>query len=486
MWCPNDDVPRWSDVEFYFAALAAVPHRRDAAVRAGNDGGLALREALEAFRVLAIAATPVVDFPAVAAARDRVERSMVDAGYGGELTAALQSWRAKADAMSVERAKQYVHQDVAEVVPRVFVGNMYAAIDRAALLARGVTHVCCCVPEEPRFPDDFAYHIIAVEDKAHTNILAHLDGAFDFIDAALGSPGASVLVHCGAGFSRGPTVAAAYLVRRLQCSALAAVRTVQRGRYRAHPNMGFCLQLQAYANLCRHPAARNPRNDPVIGQSLLEAKVGEYVASVAAHRTTGGIPVNNSVRHGGNDRDCIESLLRCESAEAAAAARELVVADVETAAAATATRAAVESAETAATTRANLLHRAPAGESCGHKKQHCGVVSAPNNFGEVVAAREVAAADADADADADAQQQLEDARDAAIHAAYEEGYCATVADRPRELDWPCRACFTKDRFCAAFGEVHEVWALADDSGTSAAALVAARPLLSFGVVSTAA
>ena len=130
-----------------------------------------------------------------------------------------------------------------EVLPGLFVGSYHPANDAALLKSKQITHVCCCINVNGRFPDIFRYLILAADDSSGFNIYRFFDESFSFIDEALSS-GNGVLVHCGAGISRAPTIAAAYIMRKLGVSAMYAMQLIASVRTCACPNMGFQKQLQ--------------------------------------------------------------------------------------------------------------------------------------------------------------------------------------------------------------------------------------------------
>jgi protein-tyrosine phosphatase len=121
------------------------------------------------------------------------------------------------------------------------------AKDLGVLRRHGVTHVLSLIDVAPAFPDDVAYLTIVTADANGYDMAQHFDATWRFIDGAMSAGGGAVLVHCGAGISRAPTVAAAYLVRRLGVPAHAALAMIRAARPCASPNKGFTLQLQRYA-----------------------------------------------------------------------------------------------------------------------------------------------------------------------------------------------------------------------------------------------
>eukprot|EP00967_Tisochrysis_lutea_P057610 scaffold73059_cov30-Tisochrysis_lutea.AAC.1 len=74
-------------------------------------------------------------------------------------------------------------------------------------------------------------------------------GIVGFIEEAR-QAGGVVYVHCGAGISRAPTAAAAYLIWKLRLSAAAAISLLRRSRPCARPNVGFVNVLKAWEVTC--------------------------------------------------------------------------------------------------------------------------------------------------------------------------------------------------------------------------------------------
>lgn len=139
----------------------------------------------------------------------------------------------------------YVQSRLHEIVPRLFVGSYRPANDKDLLKSKSITHVCCCINIPARYPNDFKYHVLPAEDVSSFNIRPFFEATFDFIDGAI-SNGEGVLVHCGAGISRAPTITAAYLMRKLHINAQYALQMIATIRTCACPNIGFRKQLVEY------------------------------------------------------------------------------------------------------------------------------------------------------------------------------------------------------------------------------------------------
>ncbi|KAG5475454.1 hypothetical protein LSCM1_03574 [Leishmania martiniquensis] len=133
-----------------------------------------------------------------------------------------------------------------EVVPGLWCGSYHPASDRALMQRHGITHVCCCIGTQPRFPGNFMYMTLSADDRPDYDMTPHFARTFEFIENALVKSRGGVLVHCGAGISRAPTVVSAYLMRKLRLSSSAAIHLVQHRRPCASPNIGFRQQLHEY------------------------------------------------------------------------------------------------------------------------------------------------------------------------------------------------------------------------------------------------
>lgn len=158
-----------------------------------------------------------------------------------------------------------------EIIPGLFCGSYHPAADKELLQKHNVTHIVCCINVAPRFPTDFRYMVLAADDSPNYDMSVHFDETVKFIAGALmGRPqpttttletmtqtasggditkkAGSVLVHCGAGISRAPSIVAAFLIATLRMSAPQAIQYIQRIRSCASPNQGFRKQLAKYAS----------------------------------------------------------------------------------------------------------------------------------------------------------------------------------------------------------------------------------------------
>jgi len=145
--------------------------------------------------------------------------------------------------------------DAQEIVPNLYLGDVYAAHNTKELKKRNITHiVTCTVGVVPPFPDSFQYKHLRILDCAAEAIHEHFAETSSFIGDAIAG-GGKVLVHCIRGVSRSATIVAAYLMTTFKISHIEAVRKVRAKRPVARPNYGFMMQLEMYGAQISNPGA---------------------------------------------------------------------------------------------------------------------------------------------------------------------------------------------------------------------------------------
>jgi len=146
----------------------------------------------------------------------------------------------------------YVQTQMQCVAPGLFIGSYHPASNKELLTYNRITHICCCINVGPRFPNDFAFISLPADDSPEYDMSQHFGVTYKFIDECI-SNGGGVLVHCGAGISRAPTILAAYLMRKLSIRAVPAVQMIHDVRSCASPNRGFMEQLLKFEKECCKP-----------------------------------------------------------------------------------------------------------------------------------------------------------------------------------------------------------------------------------------
>jgi hypothetical protein len=160
-------------------------------------------------------------------------------GYG--LLSSLHHYRRLSRSANVDSAADFRSMQL--VVPRIFLGSEYPAQDRLVLSERGITHIINCSGLPPAFPSDFSYLAVELPDAAEEDISRFFGPAIEFIERALESPTACVLIHCHFGVSRSPSILIAYLMHSKNLSFSVAHSITKRARGFISINEGFIDQL---------------------------------------------------------------------------------------------------------------------------------------------------------------------------------------------------------------------------------------------------
>jgi len=135
-----------------------------------------------------------------------------------------------------------------QVLPGLLVGG-WAALGQecAELRRRKVTHVVSIVSSEQQQLPEFVrghLHIFANDkEDAGAQLAARFPEVCRFVDSARNEPRGMVFIHCGAGISLAPTVAASYIMWKLGMPAALAIGLIRAARPSIRPNVGFARQL---------------------------------------------------------------------------------------------------------------------------------------------------------------------------------------------------------------------------------------------------
>lgn len=121
-----------------------------------------------------------------------------------------------------------------------------------------VTHILTVADSlPPKYPNDFVYKVVEVEDRRTTDLQQHFDECFDYIEEAKTS-GGGVLVHCFSGKSKSATIVLSYLMKKHRMILSEALKHVQSKRREADPNLGFKKQLLELETVLGLPKPSHP------------------------------------------------------------------------------------------------------------------------------------------------------------------------------------------------------------------------------------
>ncbi|XP_005994121.1 dual specificity protein phosphatase 12 [Latimeria chalumnae] len=128
----------------------------------------------------------------------------------------------------------------------LFLGTVADLSDSERLNEAGITHVLTVDSEEPSPLPGLRHKFVFALDEAGTDLLSALDDCVDFIQNALATGRAAVLVHCHAGVSRCAAVVTAYLMKKEQLAFQDAYNKVQSVKPDVKVNDEFVRQLELY------------------------------------------------------------------------------------------------------------------------------------------------------------------------------------------------------------------------------------------------
>ncbi|PUU76726.1 protein-tyrosine phosphatase-like protein [Tuber borchii] len=135
-----------------------------------------------------------------------------------------------------------------EVLPGLFLGNLAAAESLAILKTYSITHVLSLTHSLPVVPEEAGviHRHVPILDVPTQNILSVIDTCLDFITEALCGEGNNILVHCYLGKSRSGGVVVAYVMKKQNIPLALAHTFVKSKRPLVHPNRAFRSQLELW------------------------------------------------------------------------------------------------------------------------------------------------------------------------------------------------------------------------------------------------
>nr|XP_034990846.1 protein phosphatase Slingshot homolog 1 isoform X2 [Zootoca vivipara] len=135
------------------------------------------------------------------------------------------------------------------IFDHLYLGSEWNASNLEELRGSGVDYILNVTREiDNFFPGLFAYHNIRVYDEETTDLLAHWNEAYHFINKAKKNR-SKCLVHCKMGVSRSASTVIAYAMKEFGWPLEKAYNYVKQKRSIARPNAGFMRQLLEYEGI---------------------------------------------------------------------------------------------------------------------------------------------------------------------------------------------------------------------------------------------
>ena len=132
------------------------------------------------------------------------------------------------------------------IVDKLFIGDVYASSNYFNLHSKSVSHILTLTKDiKPKFPEEFEYLVIHIEDTKDEELLIHLPKAIEFIKCGMEN-GTGVLVHCQQGISRSASIVIAYLMATKKKSFKHVFKMIKEKRPIVKPNQNFIDQLQTF------------------------------------------------------------------------------------------------------------------------------------------------------------------------------------------------------------------------------------------------
>ncbi|XP_037672921.1 protein phosphatase Slingshot homolog 1 isoform X2 [Choloepus didactylus] len=145
------------------------------------------------------------------------------------------------------------------IFDHLYLGSEWNASNLEELQGSGVDYILNVTREiDNFFPGLFAYHNIRVYDEETTDLLAHWNEAYHFINKAKRNH-SKCLVHCKMGVSRSASTVIAYAMKEFGWPLEKAYNYVKQKRSITRPNAGFMRQLSEYEGILDASKQRHNR-----------------------------------------------------------------------------------------------------------------------------------------------------------------------------------------------------------------------------------
>lgn len=131
------------------------------------------------------------------------------------------------------------------IISGLYLGDRQTGGDLKTLTANSIVAIVNIGCGQGKYPSQFAYHRISLEDSSDDSISPHLDSVTLFIDTWIKK--GNVLVHCRGALSRSPSVVIAYLAKYKNMSVDESFELVQKRRT-IYPRKEFISEIRAWLN----------------------------------------------------------------------------------------------------------------------------------------------------------------------------------------------------------------------------------------------
>ena len=140
--------------------------------------------------------------------------------------------------------KKNLHPECVEIIKdKLYLGNYDFALNKELLKNKDISCIIVCGSElECKFPNEFQYLKINLNDYIEDSILPYIDQCMEFIND---NNDKKIFIHCNAGVSRSPSIVIAYLIKGLNYSFKEAYDLVKSKRKIIKPNDKFMDELKA-------------------------------------------------------------------------------------------------------------------------------------------------------------------------------------------------------------------------------------------------
>ena len=127
--------------------------------------------------------------------------------------------------------------------PYIYIGSQKEASARGWLIKHKIKHILnATIDIHNRYPLEFNYLTIPIDDSLECDLNPYLQEAFDFIDQAVNNK-EYILVHCVAGVSRSASLVIYYLIKEYKLTYQSSFKTIRKVRSIVYPNPNFKRQL---------------------------------------------------------------------------------------------------------------------------------------------------------------------------------------------------------------------------------------------------